>query len=100
MKKAERPKGEKGVAVCLEVRIRSSTSVHVNSEPLAAFSGMTAVALPWVSQRILHQHFPFGFLGLYPWTMTAGYEVNKPKRKKEWSHPVRQDKAVLRRPRA
>nr|DAS00106.1 MAG TPA: hypothetical protein [Caudoviricetes sp.] len=46
MKKAERPKGEKGEAVCLEVRIRSSTSVHVNSEPLAALSGMTAVALP------------------------------------------------------
>lgn len=54
MKKAERPKREKGMAVCLEVRIRSSTSVHVNSEPLAALSGMTAVALPWVSLRVPH----------------------------------------------
>lgn len=94
MKKAERPKGEKGEAVCLEVRIRSSTSVHVNSEPLAALSGMTAVALPWVSLHVPHQPFPLWM----PWAMS--WDDKKPKRKRERSHPVRQDKAVPRRPRA
>jgi hypothetical protein len=44
--------------------LHNSTSVHVNSEPLAALSGMTAVALPWVSQRVPHQPFPFGCLGV------------------------------------
>lgn len=71
-----------------------STAVHVNSEPLAALSGMTAVALPWVSQRVPHQPFPLWM----PWAMS--WDDKKPKRKKEWSHPVRQDKAVHRRPRA
>lgn len=71
MKKAERPKREKGMAVCLEVRFRSSTSVHVNSEPLAALSGMTAVALPWVSHTNL---FPFGCLGLYHGTIRSQKE--------------------------
>ena len=94
MKKAERPKREKGMAVCLEVRIRSSTSVHVNSEPLAALSGMTAVALPWVSQRVPPTNLsPLDALGYV-------MGDKKPKRKKEWSHPVRQDKDVPRRPRA
>jgi hypothetical protein len=88
------PQRGKGMAVCLEVRIRSSTSVHVNSESLAALSGMTAVALPWVSQRVPHQPFPLWM----PWAMS--WDDKKPKRKKEWSHPVRQDKAVPRRPRA
>lgn len=74
MKKAERPKREKGMAVCLEVRIRSSTSVHVNSEPLAALSGMAAVALPWVSQRAPHQPFPFGCLGLCHGTIRSQKE--------------------------
>lgn len=41
-----------------------STAVHVNSESLAALSGMTAVALPWVSPSVPHQPFPFGCLGL------------------------------------
>ena len=35
-----------------------STAVHVNSEPLAALSGMTAVALPWLSQRVPPPTFP------------------------------------------
>lgn len=43
-----------------------STAVHVNSEPLAALSGMTAVALPWVSLRILHQPFPLWI----PWAIS------------------------------
>jgi hypothetical protein len=88
------PQRGKGMAVCLEVRIRSSTSVHVNSEPLAALSGMAAVALPWVSQRVPHQ--PFSPLDALGYVMGD----KKPKRKKEWSHPVRQDKDVPRRPRA
>lgn len=42
-----------------------STAVHVNSESLAALSGMTAVALPWVSHRVPPTNlFPFGCLGL------------------------------------
>lgn len=35
-----------------------STAVHVNSESLAALSGMTAVALPWLSQRVPPPTFP------------------------------------------
>lgn len=76
MKKAERPKREKGMAVCLEVRIRSSTSVHVNSEPLAALSGITAVALPWVPHRVPHQSFSLWM----PWAIS--WDDKKPKRKK------------------
>ena len=71
-----------------------STAVHVNSEPLAALSGITAVALPWVPHRVPHQSFSLWM----PWAMS--WDDKKPKRKKEWSHPVRQDKDVPRRPRA
>jgi hypothetical protein len=66
--------------------------LHVNSESLAALSGMTAVALPWVSPSVPHQPFPFGCLGLCHGTIRS--------QKKEWSHPVRQDKTVPLRPRA
>lgn len=66
-----------------------STAVHVNSEPLAALSGITAVALPWVPHRVPHQPFS-------PWLPPKLWDI-KPKRKKEWSHPVRQDRAVHRR---
>lgn len=51
-----------------------STAVHVNSESLAALSGMTAVALPWVSQRVPHQPFPFGCLGLCHGTIRSQKE--------------------------
>ena len=53
-----------------------STAFHVNSESLAALSGMTAVALPWVSQRVPHQPFPLWM----PWAMS--WDDKKPKRKR------------------
>ena len=71
-----------------------STAVHVNSEPLAALSGMTAVSLPWLSLHVPHQPFSLWM----PWAMS--WDDKKPKRKRERSHPVRQDKAIPRRPRA
>lgn len=76
------PQRGKGMAVCLEVRIRSSTSVHVNSEPLAALSGMAAVALPWVSQRVPHQPFSLWM----PWAMS--WDDKKPKRKRSGLIPL------------
>lgn len=59
-----------------------STAVHVNSEPLAALSGMTAVALPWVSPSVPHQPFSLWM----PWAMSL--DDKKPKRKRSGRIPL------------